>query len=40
MLDAICGHVGKTAGDNYGDVTVTAKARVINRFPNYAMSAA
>lgn len=40
VLDAICGHAGKTAGDNYGDVTVTAKARVINRFPNYAMSAA
>ena len=39
VLDAICGHAGKTAGDNYGDVTVTAKARVIKGFPNYVMSA-
>ena len=36
VLDAICGHVGKTAGDNYGDVTITAKARVIEQFPRYA----
>lgn len=40
VLDAICGHVGKTAGDNYGDVTVTAKARVIQSFPRYAVKAA
>lgn len=37
VLDAICGHVGKTAGDNYGDVTITAKARVIGSFPNYLL---
>ena len=37
VLDAICGHVGKTAGDNYGDVTITAKARVINSFPKYPL---
>ncbi len=37
VLDAICGHVGKTAGDNYGDVTVTAKARVIFGFPKYTL---
>jgi integrase len=37
VLDAICGHVGKTAGDNYGDVTLNAKARVIESFPNYAI---
>lgn len=35
VLDAICGHVGRTAGDNYGDVTVTAKAKVIEGFAGY-----
>ena len=40
VLDAICDHVGQTAGDNYGDVTFSAKARVIKGFPNYAMSSA
>ena len=36
IVDAICGHAGRTAGDNYGDVTVTAKARVIDQMPRLA----
>jgi integrase len=24
VVDAICGHAGRTAGDNYGDVTLEA----------------
>lgn len=35
VLDAIQGHAGKTAGDNYGDVTVKARLRAINQFPSY-----
>ncbi|SFD91739.1 tyrosine-type recombinase/integrase [Roseivivax sediminis] len=27
VADAICGHAGRTADDNYGDVTVKARAR-------------
>ena len=34
-LDAIQGHAGRTAGDKYGDVTVKAKARTIDKLPNY-----
>jgi integrase len=30
VVDAICGHAGRTAGDSYGDVTLAAKARVID----------
>lgn len=30
VIDAIQGHAGRTAGDNYGDVTVMAKLRAIN----------
>lgn len=37
VLDAICGHVGRTAGDNYGDVTVAAKAIVIESFPQWGL---
>ena len=36
VVDAICGHAAKTAGDDYGDVTVIAKARAINSMPNLA----
>jgi integrase len=35
VLDAIQGHAGKTAGDGYGDVTITAKRKVIAQFPRY-----
>ena len=33
VIDAIQGHAGRTAGDNYGDVTVAAKTRAIDRLP-------
>ena len=36
IVDAICGHAGRTAGDDYGDVTVIAKARVIGEMPRLA----
>lgn len=36
-LDAIQGHAGRTAGDNYGDVTIKAKARAIEKLPDYAL---
>lgn len=32
ILDAIQGHAARTAGDDYGDVTVAAKARAIDQF--------
>jgi integrase len=35
VLDAICGHAGRSAGDKYGDVTIAAKAREIEKFPRY-----
>jgi integrase len=34
-LDAIQGHASKTAGDNYGDVTVKARKAAIDKFPSY-----
>ncbi|MER9800092.1 tyrosine-type recombinase/integrase [Mesorhizobium sp. M0142] len=34
-LDAIQGHAGRTAGDDYGDVTIAAKATAIARLPRY-----
>lgn len=34
-LDAIQGHASKTAGDNYGDVTIKAKKAAIERLPRY-----
>lgn len=34
-LDAIQGHAGRTAGDDYGDVTIAAKAAAIGRLPSY-----
>ena len=33
VIDAIQGHAGRTAGDNYGDVTVAAKVRAIDLLP-------
>ncbi|MET3989486.1 integrase [Bradyrhizobium sp. S3.9.2] len=33
VVDAIQGHAPRTAGDDYGDVSVTAMARVINAIP-------
>lgn len=37
VVDAICGHAGRTAGDNYGDVTLEAKQRVIDALKPYAL---
>lgn len=33
VVDAIQGHAPRTAGDDYGDVTITAMARAINAIP-------
>lgn len=38
VTDAICGHAGKTAGDDYGDVTIAAKCKVIDALPPYPLS--
>ena len=38
IVDAIQGHAPRTAGDGYGDVTVTAKARVIDSLPRYRLA--
>jgi integrase len=35
VVDAIQGHAGKTAGDNYGDVTLKTKADAIAKLPDY-----
>lgn len=35
ILDAIQGHAGKTAGDNYGDVTLKAKYKALLKYPHY-----
>lgn len=37
ILDAIQGHAGKTAGDNYGDVTIAARKAAIDKFPSYSL---
>ena len=37
VLDAIKGHAGRTAGDDYGDVTIIAKKKAIDRFPRYSL---
>ncbi|MBX9452634.1 MAG: tyrosine-type recombinase/integrase [Mesorhizobium sp.] len=39
-LDAIQGHASKTAGDNYGDVTLKARKAAIERFPHYNLDTA
>ncbi|MDW4548827.1 DUF6538 domain-containing protein [Defluviimonas sp. D31] len=38
VIDAIQGHAGRTAGDDYGDVTVTAKMRAIDQLPSQAVT--
>lgn len=35
IVDAIQGHAGTTAGDNYGDVSILARNRVIDALPDY-----
>lgn len=35
VIDAIQGHAGRTAGDSYGDVTITAKVKAIDALPVY-----
>ena len=35
VVDAIQGHAGKTAGDDYGDVTLKTKIDAINKLPYY-----
>ncbi len=37
VIDAIQGHSGRTAGESYGDVTILAKARVIEELPDYEL---
>jgi len=37
VLDAIQGHAARTAGDNYGDVTITAKKKAIDRLKPYPL---
>lgn len=37
VVDAIQGHAGKTAGDDYGDVTLKTKIDAINKLPNYVL---
>ncbi|WP_434619002.1 site-specific integrase [Tabrizicola sp. M-4] len=38
VVDAICGHAGRTAGDSYGDITLAAKQRVIDALRPYSLS--
>jgi integrase len=38
VLDAIQGHAPRNASEDYGDVTITAKAKAIGRFPNINVS--
>jgi len=38
VIDAIQGHAGRTAGDSYGDVTITAKVKAIDALPDYDLS--
>ena len=35
ILDAIQGHAARTAGENYGDVTLLAKKRAIEKLPSF-----
>ena len=37
VLDAIQGHAARTAGDDYGDVTLKARAVTIEKFPEYSL---
>ncbi|MCZ0964434.1 integrase [Paracoccus benzoatiresistens] len=38
VLDAIQGHAPRTAGDNYGDITIKTKADAIERLPDYDLT--
>jgi len=38
MITDDIGHVGRTAGENYGDVTLVAKSRVIKALPDYDLT--
>ncbi|SHL85708.1 Site-specific recombinase XerD, partial [Roseovarius marisflavi] len=38
VVDAIQGHAGRTAADNYGDVTLKTKIDAISRLPEYELS--
>jgi len=38
VIDAIQGHARRTEGDNYGDITVTAKVKVIEALAYYDLS--
>lgn len=38
VVDAIQGHAGRTASDDYGDVSLIAKARVIDALPDYDLT--
>ena len=38
VVDVIQGHAGKTAGDDYGDVTLKTKTDAIARLPYYMIS--
>lgn len=40
VLDAIQGHSGRKAADDYGDVTINAKLRLIDALPAYDLSRA
>jgi hypothetical protein len=37
VLDAIQGHAPRTAGEDYGDVSLKAKAAAIERLPRYSL---
>lgn len=37
VYNAIMGHVGRTAADNYGDVTLKAKATAIRKLPSFEL---
>lgn len=39
VADAIQGHAGKTAADNYGDVTLKTKVKSVECLPDYAINA-
>lgn len=38
ILDAIQGHAARTAGDEYGDVTIAARRSAIDRFPSFELN--
>ncbi len=38
VLDAIQGHAPRNASEDYGDVTIAAKAKAVDRFPNIDVS--